>query len=101
MALSRHYQAARALSPPAARVAARLLEASTNIPFEWRLSLRTALADRSRFVRPSTTPEQAMPSDTDRETLEASAREAEMRSQLQAHRFIQAVEGDAESDETN
>ncbi|MBT2322325.1 hypothetical protein J7E62_08205 [Variovorax paradoxus] len=48
MTLPEHYQAACALSPKAARLAARMLDRSTALPFAWRFSLRVALAERGR-----------------------------------------------------
>lgn len=52
MPLSHHYHATQALSPKAARLAARLLDLSVGVPFEWRLSLRMALLERGRLAPP-------------------------------------------------
>lgn len=52
MPLSHHYHAIQALSPTAARLAARLLDLSVGVPFEWRLSLRMALVERGRLAPP-------------------------------------------------
>ncbi|MGJ7492899.1 hypothetical protein [Variovorax sp. ZT4R33] len=90
MTLSQHYHAAQALSPKAARLAARLLDGAVDIPFEWRLSLRMALVERGRTARPFTT--------TDLAPLAVDAGDSpdtEGRPQDQARRFMRALQGDA------
>lgn len=99
MTLSHHYHAVCTLSPMAARMAARLLDGSMNIPVEWRLSLRLALAERGRFAGPMAIngmwPALGMDKNSraaggaDTEPLDADARP-----QWQARRFIRAVQGD-------
>lgn len=59
MPLSQHYHAAQALSPTAARLAARLLDLSVGVPFAWRLSLRMALVERGRLAPPFDAPDMA------------------------------------------
>ena len=89
MTLSQHYHAAQSLSPKAARLAVRLLDGTADIPFEWRLSLRMALLERSRTARPfSTTDLAALP------TAETAGAETENRPQDQARRVVLAVQDD-------
>jgi hypothetical protein len=104
MTLSHHYHAAQTLSPKAARMAARLLDGSMNIPYEWRLSLRIALVERGRFAGPLTitdlSPLSAEDSDPSRiQSPDAQAQDAASRPQVQARRFIEAVQGDPEAGE--
>ena len=99
MTLSHHYHAAQALSPKAARMAARMLDGSMNIPFEWRLSLRMALVERGRFAGPLSTTDLAPLYTGPTETAGAESADglppgAESRPQVQARRFILAVQGD-------
>lgn len=55
MLLSEHYHAAQLLSPKAASLAARLLDAAVDVSFEWRVTLRMVLTDRARGVAEFTT----------------------------------------------
>ncbi|RYF73689.1 MAG: hypothetical protein EOO22_08470 [Comamonadaceae bacterium] len=89
MTLSQHYHAAQSLTPKAARLAVRLLDSTADIPFEWRLSLRMALLERSRTARSfSTTDLAPLPtSDTDGREF--------VRPQDQARRFVLAVQDDS------
>jgi len=102
MTLSHHFHAAQTLSPKAARMAARLLDGSKNIPYEWRLSLRIALVERGRFSGPLSTTDLAplSPGENDSfDSLRQSSRGADgdTRPQVQARRFIEAVQGDPEA----
>lgn len=102
MTLSHHYHAAQTLSPKAARMAARLLDGSMNIPYEWRLSLRIALVERGRFAGPLTTTDLAPLSaeDNDPSCIQSpEAQDAASRPQVQARRFIEAVQGDSDASE--
>lgn len=88
MTLSQHYHAAQSLTPKAARLAARMLDGTADIPFEWRLSLRMALLERARTAGAFTT--------TDLAPLPSSDRaETEARPQEQARHFVLAVQGDS------
>lgn len=97
MTLSHHYHAAQTLSPKAARMAARMLDGSSNIPYEWRLSLRIALVERGRFAGPFTTTDLAPLSSESGpapENTPLQEPDADARPQVQARRFIEAVQGD-------
>jgi hypothetical protein len=93
MTLSQHYRAAQALSPKAAKAAARLLDGSVGIPFEWRLSLRMVLVERSHGAAPFTTSELA-PLAT-RAASGGRPIEGDALPLDQARRFIQSVRDDA------
>jgi len=84
MTLSQHYQAARSLSPKAARLAVPLLDASAAIPFEWRLSLRVVLVERCQGAAAFTTSDLAPPPSGAGSTP-----------RVEAERFIEAVHVDA------
>lgn len=98
MTLSQHYHATQTLSPKAARLAARLLDRSMNIPFEWRLSLRMALVERGRASGPFTTSDLA-PLTAGQDKADDPAANAEAGPQDQALRFIQAIQGDPASND--
>jgi len=83
-------------------MAARLLDGSMNIPYEWRLSLRIALVERGRFAGPFTTSDlapllSAAGEAPETARLKTQAQEADARPQVQARRFIEAVQGDPDA----
>ena len=98
MALQDQYLAAHALSPRAARLATRMLDKLIDVPFAWRLSLRMALAERTRrsaadfTASDFTTIEQAA---QDQAQLAAALEAAPDTEQRQALEFAREVRADA------